>query len=703
MLVWPRQPGLPVQRISESNEHLDPLTYALLFPDGMPGWHHNLEHAEDCRTARRFRLTPGQFYTHRLMIRDRAQVLPHAAGLLFQQYILDAYCRAEGMHMQWLRDNQRQLRSETLSELDDFVAANDPGVRCGNPIILPASFSGSPRNMYQLYLDAMAIVRKHGRPDFFITFTANPQWPEIQESLLPHQTAADRPDLVARVFWIRLQALLRNLTKLHFLGRAKAWSWVIEFQKRGLLHAHILLILLPSDRIRTAEDVDKYVAAEIPGRPGDSQAELAEIVARCMMHGPCGLRHPLAPCIKDDGTCKAGYPKEFQPDTILRADGYPLYRRRDDGALLEKNGVPMDNRDVVPYSPTLLKRHNAHLNIEVVASIRLVKYIFKYTFKGHDRARLEVTDTVDEIKEHLDARFLGATEAAWRLFEFPMHGQSHAVQRLVVHLPGQQPVTFTEGSEADALANDRTYRTTLTAWFALNTTAATSRHDATILSTLYQDLPLLCTWDKGLRQWKRRSYAGQRHQVVGRLAAVGPTEGERYYLYLLLLAVPGACSFEDLRTVDDVVYPTFQAAAVARGLCASDQHLHAALQEVLAIAPAPRARAFFAFVLACCEVADPLQMWEEFAPALSEDYARFLPADMAMQAALADIYNATCKSMIVLRLTSGSHYPIISMLKPFALKNSGQNWLMTRPPKQRWLYRCVQKWPLGRNKRGLMI
>jgi hypothetical protein len=33
--------------------------------------------------------------------------------------------------------------------------------------------------MQMNYQDALAIVREFGKPDYFITFTANPAWPEI--------------------------------------------------------------------------------------------------------------------------------------------------------------------------------------------------------------------------------------------------------------------------------------------------------------------------------------------------------------------------------------------------------------------------------------------------------------------------------------------------------------------------------------------
>lgn len=64
-------------------------------------------------------------------------------------------------------------------------------------VILPSSFTGGPRDMKALYQDAMARVRKHGKPDLFITFTCNPHWKEIREAILNLQPN-DRPDIISR-------------------------------------------------------------------------------------------------------------------------------------------------------------------------------------------------------------------------------------------------------------------------------------------------------------------------------------------------------------------------------------------------------------------------------------------------------------------------------------------------------------------------
>ena len=71
----------------------------------------------------------------------------------------------------------------------------------------------------------------------------------------------------------------------------------------------------------------------------------------------------------------------------------------------------MDNRWVVPYNPYLLWLFNCHINVEACGSIKAVKYLFKYIYKGHDRASVvmrdasKADDDVDEIKQYRDARW----------------------------------------------------------------------------------------------------------------------------------------------------------------------------------------------------------------------------------------------------------------------------------------------------------
>ena len=106
---------------------------------------------------------------------------------------------------------------------------------------MPSTYVESPRALKENFEDAMAIIKKYDKPDLFIIFTCNPKWREITENLYPGQTGNDRPDLVIRVFKLKLNNLLNNIFKHGVLGKVVTRVQVIEFQKRGLPHVNILL------------------------------------------------------------------------------------------------------------------------------------------------------------------------------------------------------------------------------------------------------------------------------------------------------------------------------------------------------------------------------------------------------------------------------------------------------------------------------
>ena len=100
------------------------------------------------------------------------------------------------------------------------------------------------------YQDAMALVRAFGKPSLFITFTCNPKWNEITDNLGYASHSNFRPELTARVFKAKLEELMNDLTKKQVFGKVLYYLYVIEFQKRGLPHCHILLTLGEDDAIR---------------------------------------------------------------------------------------------------------------------------------------------------------------------------------------------------------------------------------------------------------------------------------------------------------------------------------------------------------------------------------------------------------------------------------------------------------------------
>jgi hypothetical protein len=164
------------------------------------------------------------------------------ARRLFQQYAVDAFSKVEENRLNQLRqkDMQTTLRAENYDRLQEYIneAAHERGVRPGKAIVLPSTFSGSSRHMAQEYADAMAIVRKKGHNglDYFITMTANPKWAEVQASLprdeYGHklQEAIDRPDIVARVFKLKMDSLLKDLFEDKIFGQIAGYAWTVEYQ-----------------------------------------------------------------------------------------------------------------------------------------------------------------------------------------------------------------------------------------------------------------------------------------------------------------------------------------------------------------------------------------------------------------------------------------------------------------------------------------
>ncbi|XP_061341690.1 uncharacterized protein LOC133288015 [Gastrolobium bilobum] len=354
--------------------------------------------------------------------------------------------------LNFIRYNQSHLRAELYKNIKHSLdSGEDAALSNGKCIIIPSSFTGGPRYMAENCKDAFAICRWAGYPLLFITITCNPKWPEITRFVRARQlNPEDRPDILCRVFKFKLDQLLRDLKKENILGRVIAYVCTIEFQKRGLPHAHILLFLNPSSKVESALDIDKLISAEIPDK--ETNPTLFMAVTSYMIHGPCGPEYYKSPCMKD-GRCSKIFPKNFCSRTFIDDDGFPHYKRRNDGRVVNKNGVELDNRYVVPYNAHLLLKYQDHINVEYTCQRSAIKYLFKYIHKGNDRVTAAINHSDDEIKIFYDCRYVSACEAAWRIFGFDIHSRYPPVQRLPFHLPNEKNIIF---SDNDSLYDVKT-------------------------------------------------------------------------------------------------------------------------------------------------------------------------------------------------------------------------------------------------------
>ncbi|CAH1424037.1 unnamed protein product [Lactuca virosa] len=457
-------------------------------------------------------ITMREYYCYKLQILSNLNVIM-LGGRLLQQFVVDIYIKIETSRLEFCRKNQSTIRAELYQGVVDCVNAGE--------------------------------------------------------------TAQDRPDLVARVFRAKLHDFKEQLLKRHVLSVVSAYVYVIEFQKRGLPHAHFLLIMKPEWKLTNADHYDKYVCAEIPNPT--KYPTLHDMVKSHMIHGPCGTLKEKCYCMQGDRpTCRFRYPRQFNETTTQGKDAYLVYRMRDNGIAVNKQGIMMDNRWVVPYNPNLLMMFNCHLNVE-------------------------------------DARYVSAPEAVWRIFSFSLNKVQPNVITFQLHLPNQQSVRFTDDDAMiSVVERERDKRSMLTAFFKMNKDNINARQ------YVYKDFPEHFTWNKQSRLWNPQKVS----PAVGRLVSANPAEGERYYLHVLLCHVRGPTCFEDLYTVNNVRHPTFRKAALERGLIETDDSLSQCLAEASLFQFPNALRRLFATILVFCDPGDVRKLWNAHYSSLSEDYRR---------------------------------------------------------------------------------
>lgn len=608
-----------LQRISETHRSYDALQYPLMFCRGEDGYSIAIPQCDpNTKAPLKKTVSASEFYSFRIMERDGQQNYLLLYRSLLNQFLVDMYAKIETERLNFVRNNQSKLRTENYVHLRDSMCKNDGQANnIGKMVVLPSSFTGGPRYMHERTQDAMTYVRKYGRPDLFITFTCNPKWTEIQEALSARQKPQDRHDIIARIFHLKVKKMMHVLTKGNVFGPTRCYMLTVEWQKRGLPHVHILLWL--QDRIMPHQ-IDSVISAEIPDPEVDPA--LHDIVKSTMIHGPCGNVNRNSPCMVN-GQCTKRYPRPLATQTQTADDGYPQYRRRspaDGGFSVNIKGVDLDNQWVVPYNPVLSRSFLAHINVELCNSVKSIKYICKYVNKGSDQAAFRLENEWDEVSKYESGRYISTSEAAWRIFCFPIHERFPPVVQLAVHLENGQRVFFTSDNLLDKIQHPP--KTTLTAFFELCKTDSFAR------GLLYCEVPTYYVW-KNNQFCRRKQGKGvpghpgvKKDHVLGRVYTVHPNNVECFYLCLLLHEIRGPTCFNDLKKVSGIVHPTYQSACRALGLLEDDMQWDLTLQEA-SISDSPhKIRELFAVILVFCQVADPLALWEKHKESLSEDIRR---------------------------------------------------------------------------------
>ncbi|GJV81684.1 DNA helicase [Tanacetum coccineum] len=441
--------------------------FPLLFIYGQPGYHTELTLKSANGVGRGKRPTMLAYYRYQLHFKLQQYDLLFRGGRLFQQYVVGVFCAVEQKRLDYIRKKQNDIRSDYLS-----------GLRSSKPVC-------------HVFIDALAIFRKLGNPQFFIIFTCNVNWPKIKRfmSKYPHLTASDRAYVVCRVFEQKIQALIAFLKEERIFGDVTGVLYTSE---------------LPDPRI----DPEGY-----------------NVVSEMMVYGPCIAASVKAPCMKGD-KCSKKFPKKFNQKTFFDENGHVHYQRRDTSVSTTRNEFQLDNSYVVPYNRNLLLAFQTHINVEYCGWSMLIKYMFKYISKGTDRVFTRMSrpigesstvatpsrQVIDEIQNYVEGRFICAHEAYRRILKFDIHRREPTVHILAMHLEDMQRITFRDQDRLKSVIDlPRKKSTTLIEWFAFN-----EANEVVKSHISYLEFPSEFVWYSDRKSWSSRKTS---KSSIGRLAA----------------------------------------------------------------------------------------------------------------------------------------------------------------------------------------
>ena len=492
--------------------------------------------------------------------------------------------------------------------MDEEVNSEHPSKKkTNNKTFLGDNFHGSRRNLRKKAQNSLALVSEFGRPTVMITLTANPEWSEIVELLPQGQSAFDRPDIVDLVFKARLEAILHNIRHGHYFGDGNEKGsgkkrivelHVIEYQERGMPHAHII-VKLDSDLLldflnkeNLKRWVDLNISACLPPdpkemeNPTESDKRYFVLVRTHMVHKHVH-KDAVNTCFNEKTKkCKKGFDETFVCCwTTFDKRGFPHYKRLRDKDLM-----------VVQHNRQILLDWDGHACIDFAMNTHCVMYMYKYAYKGAKKVRMQLKNAddigaKDEIALYLRGRKLCSMDAMWRAYQFQTYPAPYPrVQAIKTRLP-----SFVESFRADGKL------VPVDAYFARPNTPDfvdlkfTDFYQKYVIARKQPAshrsfVELLMGFEKPVFIVKRSD--DEQHKSITRMEMLFPMSGDIFYLRLILLN-RAVNSFEDAYSWNGIKYGSFQQAAVASGVTQEDKEAHECMIEAVTSSTPAELRSLF--------------------------------------------------------------------------------------------------------------
>jgi DNA polymerase III delta prime subunit len=556
------------EKLSQFHMRYDQLVYPLIFWNGSGGCGiHESEKLQGSTTLIRKVLIS-------LILQPRDHFI-HQLTTLREEFI----CAVSGRLINLTITFRSRAQRRCFAREDEIRGENSDNCpkEYGLRTFIPPSLTDSDEYWHHVTTKCFALSTQLGPPTFFLTFTMNPYWADYQSLKRGRETFADSA-MTAIIFKSKLSALMKFIQDHQILGNISAFVWRIEYQQRGLPHAHILFW---SDF--DTQDIPAVEAVINVRYPRDSQfLEQKERVTDCRkLIDSYQIHHHSKRCRLPDGKCRFGYPQPSLDVTKIRHHRYHFARDAQEA-------------NIVPHNTLLLTYFRCHHCLEVIHSEQCIGYVLKYCSKNSDSGRISLQNVlyeghsvtrVEKLQDYAATRISSASECFAGICGYWRHHMKPSVRILGIHLPGQKIVlTSGPGDSRDKIdipsPLERYFgRPKDCRYDELTYLEYHSRYSVDDCPTSEYAFPDVCEPVRFSNERKK--------PVLCIINSVHPKNHELFALRLLLRRFP-ARSWADLRNHNGETCETFYDAARQLGLVMNqDQEAHTCLQDAVELRRPP--------------------------------------------------------------------------------------------------------------------